>query len=374
MEKQQNSRNVTLLLKRLISEWLGYSSDSGDLEVYLGYISRILSSHLKIDSSQTESSLKGLIHQKIQNNNAPNSKILLRCQELLQKFYRSRVIDNKFSVLYLLNKISDIDQNNTKNSMSIGGSLIGSILKKNNNNSLKSGAELSTMEIENSHNNASESLSRIKNKFVIGGIGGSIQTIEKIANKGNDNINLSESDLIRDVLYVLQGIDGLYIGFNRSEDGFVLKSSVPVSYSSRKLVDLVCELGWIFKKINEFLGHQPIGLIKQSLFFSIKEELNEYYQLLAVLENLKNENSSESLSLRKLTLWTLEPLERMKWLGILLESAESLIGGSALSAVHAYLSQGQPSVKELIHRILLQILNPFLNFVREWVYSGLNLL
>lgn len=54
------------------------------------------------------------------------------------------------------------------------------------------------------------------------------------------------------------------------------------------------------------------------MHLAIKEELNEYYRLIAVLENLKSENSEnqdDPLTIRKIVLWIKEPFERMKWLG-----------------------------------------------------------
>jgi hypothetical protein len=42
--------------------------------------------------------------------------------------------------------------------------------------------------------------------------------IKKIANKGNTQIDLSESDLIKDLIFSFQGIDGHYIAFNKAEN------------------------------------------------------------------------------------------------------------------------------------------------------------
>jgi hypothetical protein len=41
------------------------------------------------------------------------------------------------------------------------------------------------------------------------------------------------------------------------------------------------------------------------------------------IEELKNNSDVEELSLKKLYLWTLEPIERMKWLAIACESIYS---------------------------------------------------
>jgi hypothetical protein len=56
-----------------------------------------------------------------------------------------------------------------------------------------------------------------------------------------------------------------------------------------------------------------------------------------VLENLRNESEesinynnipNNNLSLRKLVLWTLEPMERLKWLAIVIDSIKDNSQGS----------------------------------------------
>jgi hypothetical protein len=51
-------------------------------------------------------------------------------------------------------------------------------------------------------------------------------------------------------------------------------------------------MGWLFRKINIFIednSSKVKGKIIQALCCGLKEELNEYYRLIAILENLKNE-------------------------------------------------------------------------------------
>ena len=54
--------------------------------------------------------------------------------------------------------------------------------------------------------------------------------------------------------------------------------------------------------------------------------MNEYYRLLAVLESQRTKYTSEAeapanyLNLKKLYLWVQDPLERMKWLAIIVDS------------------------------------------------------
>lgn len=166
---------------------------------------------------------------------------------------------------------------------------------------------------------------------------------KKISDKGNTVIDLKESDLVSDIIFVFQGIDGHYIQFNVQEDAFLLKPNVPVKHGVRQLVNRICEIGWLFKKVSSFLQKQPLGLVNQSLQLAIKNELNEYYRLIAILENLKNENienQNDPLTLRKIVLWIKEPFERMKWLAIICDACKNLKGCQVISEVYSYNTQG----------------------------------
>jgi gamma-tubulin complex component 3 len=110
---------------------------------------------------------------------------------------------------------------------------------------------------------------------------------------------------------VFQGIDGQYIQFELLADAYVLSPQVSVSPSTYKLVQELCELGWLFRKVSEWLTRngkdRAISQVVQSLCFSIQGELAEYYRLLAVLESQRNqyqpEDAANYLNLRKLYLW-----------------------------------------------------------------------
>jgi hypothetical protein len=52
---------------------------------------------------------------------------------------------------------------------------------------------------------------------------------------------------------VFQGIDGTHISFSILEDCFVLAPNVIVSDSTKKILGEMCELGWLYKKVNDFI-------------------------------------------------------------------------------------------------------------------------
>lgn len=64
---------------------------------------------------------------------------------------------------------------------------------------------------------------------------------------------INEDVIVRDLLFVFQGIQGQHISYSLLEDAFILAPNVNLSPSTRKLVNELCELGWLFKKVNDWL-------------------------------------------------------------------------------------------------------------------------
>ena len=95
------------------------------------------------------------------------------------------------------------------------------------------------------------------------------------ADKGGQDL-VKESDIVRDLLYVFQGIEGKLIQFSFAEDAFILQHSLMVSPSTRKIVNELCELGWLFKKVNDWVtrnggdsSNSSVNQVTQSLCFAV---------------------------------------------------------------------------------------------------------
>lgn len=61
-----------------------------------------------------------------------------------------------------------------------------------------------------------------------------------------------------------------------SEDAFVLQLGIQVTPSTRKIINELCELGWLFKKVNDWLkrniattASMDVNQVTQALCFSI---------------------------------------------------------------------------------------------------------
>ena len=207
-----------------------------------------------------------------------------------------------------------------------------------------------------------------------------------------------ERDLVRDVLYACQGIDGEFIKFSPAEQTFVIAPNVNVSAGRRNLIKCLTEVGWLFKKVSATLGNARVtvdaehgdGSTRQAFRAAIQRELADYYKLIAVLEaqaqipivgylddrkdgrsaSLAQGGQDAYLTLRRLFLWLAEPLKTLRTLAVLVDATNGKRGGAILAAIHMYSHHGDPSATLLVRRILSATATPFLGMLQRWTVSG----
>ena len=127
------------------------------------------------------------------------------------------------------------------------------------------------------------------------------------------------AQLVRDVLYVFQGIDGHSIRFEG--DGFKLSGAASADTGVKNIVLRLSELGYLYKLLAKSIDEEDgnYGLVRQSFFCSLRDELTEYFRLIAVLES-QVELEKNQLTLRQLLVWSSEPLRRLQLMGEMVDS------------------------------------------------------
>eukprot|EP00064_Thunnus_orientalis_P015199 superscaffoldBa00002774_g15249 len=230
---------------------------------------------------------------------------------------------------------------------------------------------------------------------------------------GDGTGEVSEALLVRDILYVFQGIDGKFIKMSAQDNCYKIDSKVsePASRLVKLLIDrsaqqvahitqsdlteqvVLCkslrdtssrlaELGWLHNKVRKYTDARSLdrafGLVGQSFCSSLHQELKEYYRLLSVLHSqLQVEDdqgvtvcTESTLTLRRLLVWMYDPKVRLKTLAALVDFCQGRKGGELASAVHAYGKTGDPQMRALVQHILSLVSHPILNFLYRWIYDG----
>ncbi|XP_018546223.1 LOW QUALITY PROTEIN: gamma-tubulin complex component 3 [Lates calcarifer] len=199
---------------------------------------------------------------------------------------------------------------------------------------------------------------------------------------GDAGGEVSEAALVRDILYVFQGIDGKFIKMSAQDNCYKIDSKVVLCKSLRDTSSRLAELGWLHNKVRKYTDARSLdrafGLVGQSFCASLHQELKEYYRLLSVLHSqLQVEDdqgvnvcTESSLTLRRLLVWMYDPKVRLKTLAALVDFCQGRKGGELASAVHAYGKTGDPQMRALVQHILSLVSHPILNFLYRWIYDG----
>ncbi|KAG9010845.1 Microtubule-nucleating Tub4p (gamma-tubulin) complex component [Tulasnella sp. 427] len=184
--------------------------------------------------------------------------------------------------------------------------------------------------------------------------------------------HIPEHVLVRDTLYLLQGISGNYVFFEdpdgEEERKVVFRESAKwhISPSTQALVLRLSELGHLYSRVSAFVreseGQPSIGLIKQSLCHHLQKQLTEYYRMIAVLESQMktrddsvaedDQHISTGLTLRRLEVWTEDWTLRMRMMSVSVEACRNSGGGALVSSIHEYTDNGDPFIRHFTDELL----------------------
>ncbi|KAF9969800.1 Gamma-tubulin complex component 3 [Actinomortierella ambigua] len=196
---------------------------------------------------------------------------------------------------------------------------------------------------------------------------------------------VEESALLRDLMFVFQGIDGKMVRFDSDSGTCVIDPDANISVSTRSLVTRLSELGWLYKRIDAFVKRtirdSATGLVGQSFCAALQHELTEYFRLIAVLESHISKEPSTTqgqhtppskggLTLKRLVVWTQEFLQRLRLMSVLVDCCQGLQGGALVSMIHDYTQHGDPVIQQFINHMLEKVSTPFYVMLQRWIYEG----
>jgi gamma-tubulin complex component 3 len=134
---------------------------------------------------------------------------------------------------------------------------------------------------------------------------------------------VSEEEILHDLMYVFQGVDAKHISFDPITETYFVKL-----LKSKPMIELIhklCELGWLYRRIAKYFDASR-GLFEQSLVSAVKIEIQDYYRLVAIWTSqigLEDIDDRQRLTLKRLYVWTMEPIQKLRITHVLLEMASS---------------------------------------------------
>ncbi|XP_063067999.1 gamma-tubulin complex component 3 [Engraulis encrasicolus] len=309
----------------------------------------------------------------------------VRFSELHRKLQTQGVLKQKWSVLYLLLSLCE-DPRKPSSRVGSYGALFAQPLPRDAHSTpfycaRPQSLPLSYPERGVAQNNTSMGTSGISSLGVYS-LNGPSPTPQSLLIGPPRGAEIGEVALVRDILYVFQGIDGKFIKMSSPENCYKIDSKVPLCKSLRDISSRLAELGWLHNKVRKYTDSRSLdrafGLVGQSFCASLHQELKEYYRLLSVLHSqlqVEDEQAmslgvDSTLTLRRLLIWTYDPKVRLKTLAALVDFCQGRKGGELASAVHAYGKTGDPNMRALVQHILGLVSHPILNFLYRWIYDG----
>ncbi|KAL1660284.1 gamma-tubulin complex DGRIP91/SPC98 component [Schizophyllum commune] len=206
---------------------------------------------------------------------------------------------------------------------------------------------------------------------------------------------LPEHLLLRDTLYLLQGISGKYVSFSQQEPNnleFHDDARYAVSESTKALIVRLAEIGYLYTRVEDYVKTREdaggVGMIEQSLCHHLQSQLTEYYRLIAVLESQmgvaveEGDHGSEvngvpdirkeetGLTLRRLDVWINDWRLRMRMMSVCVEGARDVHGGALVNLIHGYTDNGDPFVRKFTDQLLEEVSKPFFSTLHKWLFSG----
>ncbi|TQN71471.1 Spindle pole body component alp6 [Colletotrichum shisoi] len=194
-------------------------------------------------------------------------------------------------------------------------------------------------------------------------------------------IEPSESILLRDLPFTLQGLSSTTLPFSKP-DTITLPPTLPSPIIS--LLHTVSEPSLLYRRLDIFVKSPAQGLLRQSIRAAIGGELRSYLSLVATLEGqIRRALSSlddsaprggigkAGVTLKRCVVWTREATMGLRLMSLIAEESESKRGGQLISLIHGFSSShGDPMVAAFAERLLVHVTRPFYDILRRWIYDG----
>ncbi|KAJ2745806.1 Microtubule-nucleating Tub4p (gamma-tubulin) complex component [Coemansia sp. BCRC 34301] len=193
--------------------------------------------------------------------------------------------------------------------------------------------------------------------------------------------DVAEADLLQDLIYVMQGIDGTYVHWNRLKSAYTIRPDTHLSRPTRSMVASLSELGGLTKDIQGYIGHVDDRgrLFEQSFCTELKAEMTDYYKLVADIESrlfkgprtLRPGESPLGVTLRRMFNWTIEARQKLRLMAMAIAKVqEGKGGGDILSTISTLVDDGDPFIQSFAQRLLKTASAPFNNILVRWVTDG----
>lgn len=188
---------------------------------------------------------------------------------------------------------------------------------------------------------------------------------------------ITEKDLLQDVIYSFQGIEGQFLCKEAGGLGFIVdpKAGKCLTPIQRGLVERLIGISFLHNQLKQYCDNndKQSGIICQALTASLREELSSYYKTVAVLQAaLKKQGGTDQsdMTLRKSLVYIYEHHTRFEWLAYISEQCSDKKGGALITAVHGFLQHGSKCAQQVSEKVLTSVCKPLYIMMSRWLLDG----
>jgi len=180
---------------------------------------------------------------------------------------------------------------------------------------------------------------------------------------------ISETQLIRDCIFVMQNINGHYIKWSEHNNKYELVGHVKCNTCDLSIANRLCFLGFLLRQVRSFCSErekdEKYGMIGGAALLAIKDELHNYESevALAAMEQ-------ETFTLRSLALAFHVWMVKLRFLGYIVYNLANRKGGEILTVLNTALKHGNPTVNAMYTKIINVASRPFILQLDNWIYEG----
>lgn len=198
-------------------------------------------------------------------------------------------------------------------------------------------------------------------------------------------VYVAEPVLVRDVLYLLQGISGEHVRLSAAPAAAAAlelhfdERHGRIPAPARDLLHRIAELGQLCVRLQRYVDEHthpvPRHRAAQSLSHYVSRELRAHAAWASALDaqwHAQDEapGSAPPLTLQRLACEAWEPLLRLRLLSTMVESCRPQHGGALVSTIHAYTLTGDPLIRRWTADLLEHVSRPFFHTLSRWLYDG----
>ncbi|RZB40076.1 gamma-tubulin complex component 3 [Asbolus verrucosus] len=188
---------------------------------------------------------------------------------------------------------------------------------------------------------------------------------------------ITERDLLQDIIYSFQGIEGRFLRKEVGNLGFTVdpKAGKNLTPIQRGLVERLTGMSFLHNQLKQYCDNndEQGGVICLALVATLREELSAYYKTIALLQTALKKQvciDQPQMTLRKSLVYIHEHRVRFEWLAYIAEQCNDKKGGALVTAVHGFLQHGSKCAQEVSEKVLTAVCKPLYIMLWRWLLDG----